>query len=225
MEAGKEHWLEKRKDPVHAKRKGIVETFWIIGSKNTLNNHTTSRRGSDVNSDSEQFSDTEQMAASFTTISGTSTYENSEVRESNLNVKHAFNLALYDLPDYSANGGDLDLINWHVIVLGGYLQQILYHRDRLGMPESRVYNPGKAIARGSCVFDEVSETTSLPDLNEKSKMAKSDPFSIVLPRSVITHLRDFISISAQNYRSNPFHSFARTTRVSMLTREFLQQIA
>lgn len=29
ISAGKEHWVKRRGDPVHAKGKGIMQTFWI----------------------------------------------------------------------------------------------------------------------------------------------------------------------------------------------------
>jgi class 3 adenylate cyclase len=88
IEGGKGHWLEKRKEAVHAKGKGIVETYWVVGSTRTLNQGKQRR----TSNESERLSDTEKMTASYSTMSAASTFN---LNDSNWELLAAGNLMTY----------------------------------------------------------------------------------------------------------------------------------
>jgi hypothetical protein len=65
MQAKRGHWLEKRKDPIHAKGKGLMETYWI--RRSTAKHRTSGQNKAKVPNDyhdSADFSESEFMSDS-----------------------------------------------------------------------------------------------------------------------------------------------------------------
>jgi len=229
--SGKGHWLESREGGVQAKGKGTLQTFWVVRSRKTLKSKKTSENHSSFdNSDSDRsalsFSDSEQMTTSQSSAS--SFFDQSRSTQGvgwTNSSPPSKNVALYDLPAVSSRGSQTDLVEWHVETMGNYLKQILWQRNRLGISSDHVKDPANALPRGTCIFDEVSETISLASTVETSLLSKSELACFPLLQSVESQLRDYISTVVESHRGAPFHNFAHTTHVSIFVHKFLQKIA
>ncbi len=228
-QAHKNHWLEKREDPIHAKGKGLMETYWIRAYKKRRTpkkekSYLEYNENSET-SDSEGFSDSDLLLSSFT--SSTSRLSDTMSENSLHEFSRGDGIALYDLPAYSSHHAEKELIEWHVKVLGQYLRKNLHQRNlQGGVTRSPLQGRNKDLIRASCPFDEISET--IPMLNQLRTKTHTqtitDPSSVVLPSRVVDQLRDFVTTIAQSYRQNHFHNFARATHTAMFMHKFLQEI-
>jgi len=173
--AGKSEWLKMRKDKVHAKGKGEMQTYWLTlgGSKS----ESVASSGADEVSDiqpSHEAVDAEHAAL-------TASKRTKSVVEK-ISVEKTERL-----------------IEWNVDVLHRLLKQIVARRraekgvsgyEPEYMEENNVdYNTSSP---SGTTIDEVAEIITLPQFNATAVSNQEDPDSVILPAHVVDQLYDYV---------------------------------
>jgi 3'5'-cyclic nucleotide phosphodiesterase len=113
------------------------------------------------------------------------------------------------------------LIDWNVDVLQGLLKKVVAMRTQESMrPTRKLAKLKLERERDSIVLDEVKEVIEIRCKSEY----KRDPDTIELGSVVTAQLRDFITVIAQNYRNNHFHSFEHASHVTQSVMKLLGRI-
>jgi len=97
------------------------------------------------------------------------------------------------------------LIDWNVDVLQGLLKKVVAMRKSDSKKLTRKLAKIKIEhEEGQMVIDEVKEVINIRSVKSDYRQ---DPNTIELGSVVVAQLRDFVTVIAQNYRANHFHSF------------------
>eukprot|EP00934_Nitzschia_sp_Nitz4_P002898 Nitzschia sp. Nitz4//scaffold52_size167869//46818//50525//NITZ4_002268-RA/size167869-processed-gene-0.157-mRNA-1//-1//CDS//3329554011//2888//frame0 len=233
--AEKGHWLEKREDPIHAKGKGLMETYWI--KKRSRRDHDPnlpkSKSQETDNSDSENLSDSEIFNASLTSITSRLTdssrlSDNSRLSELSGKIEISMpreKKLLSALMPHTTPNSEKDLISWHVTTLTMYLKNIVHQRRQQGgIVKSPGLHRARSIVRGSCPYDELSESIHVPKRGRSFVAPQGRPSEVTLSPNVVNQINDFVTTISQSYRGIPFHNFIRATHTAMFLHNFLQEI-
>ena len=80
------------------------------------------------------------------------------------------------------------------------------------------------MGRDKIILGEVKEVISMPKYDHEAYKMQVDPKTIKLDPNVETQLREFVSVIASLYLSNPFHNFAHCSHVAMSIMKLLSRI-
>ena len=222
-EANKGHWILPRKEMVHAKGKGLVQTYWVVDTGPSKAEGSTSRM-SETESDHSENDDDDIMEE-----------EKDEVPDTPP-PKRAWS----DLPPHMQR-----LIHWNVDMLGKLLKNVVAarmgaeandsHRHsriinlsiNLGLKQ-RISDQSTSLSAGSrdsgtpngmLVMnnprEEYSEAISLPRFDPKVLVQDVDPNDIQLDEVVARQLEDYVTTVACAYHGK-FCSFGSHWRSSLL---------
>ena len=203
LAAGKESWIQAREDKVHAKGKGILQTYWLVNVGRGLGDNHSSNGESDREADELQV----PAVAMNPSISNAAT---KEVRASSIEKHHR-------------------LVEWNVEILQRLLKQVAARRNCLP-EEQQAHSVGSPIpskgmpCTGATVLDEVCEIITLPEFNAEAVRQQVKPESIVLGPEVLEQLHEYVSGIAALYRGNPFHNFEHASHVTMSVVKLLSRI-
>ena len=212
---------------VNAKGKGLVNTFWVTRGAEIVT-MVNRRRPSCAQSDTERMSSScaSISATSNTSGSNGSIVDMSENSCSLLGVTILSKSTLQKSSPRSTDGKNCECIDWHVETMAAYLKRIVALRNCYEA-DQRVENPKDLIKRGELVLDELSEEIRLLPV---SKLAQKVAIHGVgkseeqICDEVISQLRDFVTMTEELYRDNPFHNFTHATHVAMSIHEMLLSI-
>jgi hypothetical protein len=191
ISGGKANWVELREDMVHAKGKGELQTYWL-----KLKGGRADHELSNVSETSSASDDTDCIDAA-PLLSGVSGDSNAA----------------------SKNEKFQRMIDWNADILAKLLQRILATRVAVGgtqkpAPDSKLQAiEVKTAEIGNCMKD-VVEIIRLPKFDEA--VYDFDPDSILVTDKVAKQLRNYVSLIASMYRSNPFHNFEHASHVAMV---------
>ena len=128
------------------------------------------------------------------------------------------------------------LVEWNVEIMTKLLKQIVSRREawqKLGRKgfannsrdsHSAAQTLSSHNVVGSTVLDEVLEVIELPAFDHRLEQDPTGTSKVVLSTPVTTQLREFVSIIATMYRSNPFHNFEHASHVTMSVVKLLSRI-
>jgi hypothetical protein len=216
ISANKDHWIHPRKEMVHAKGKGLVQTYWVIGTKPSSHVSTKSLVG-----------------ASNPTMTSTSTSimdngdDHSDITEEPLDNIHTSMGAYGQSTDKEELVDPLDvsphlqrLIDWNVDMLAKIIKTILATRyarrsmdldaaSRLLMSDSATSGPPPTLIINANPRNEYCEAIHLPhyDPGRTVKRGSMGGGSAELDEAVKHQLRDYITTIACAYNDHPFHNF------------------
>ena len=199
--AGKQHWIQPRKEKIHAKGKGELQTYWlnIDGGENKTSSVTTSETSAD-SGDVASTGGKNGAKASFADQMDIKTIEAKQQR----------------------------LIDWNTALLIKQLRLIVAQRQAMGTkPDSldsiHALERGQTQGEGT-VLDEVVEVVNLPKFDARCASAETEADNIQLGENVEMQLRDYVQTIAAMYRNNPFHNFEHASHVTMSTVKLLSRI-
>ncbi|GKZ00220.1 hypothetical protein MPSEU_000974900 [Mayamaea pseudoterrestris] len=203
--AGKGHWLEERKDVVHAKGKGALKTFWL--KINKASNYATSNTDSGTSSGgSVGAADTEQEDTSVNEVS----------------VKEVF-IAPQPVSEKYAR-----LIDWNTEILFRILKQVVARRDaskQMPTSEAQLRQLEMDTLRSTrIVLDEQVDVIMLPKYDSEVAARQVNPDDIVISEDIHDLLREYMQDVATSYRDNPFHNFEHVSHVTMSVVKLLSRI-
>lgn len=189
--AGKKHWYYARDEKVHAKGKGELSTYWIVGRD------SDPWRGS-----STQF-DLSETAYDYS--------ESPDLEGS----QHSFGVMM---PTKKLPKGER-LVDWMTDVLARLLTETHASRmvngtkpDTFTLITSLEHQTTLQLSDTN-VIDEVCEIIHLPQFNSKKAANTAHMEEAQLPASATQQLRGYVSTVAQLYKNNPFHNFEHARQV------------
>lgn len=234
-EANRGHWIIPRKEMVHAKGKGLVQTYWVVDTAASKAEGGSASRLSETESDHSDNYDDEDDGA--------------EEEKNEAIATPPPKRAWSDLPPHMQR-----LIHWNVDMLGKLLKNVV--AARMGMEanddrrQSRIMNLSINLGLMSRVSDqstslsagsrdsgtpngmlvmnnpreEYSEAISLPRFDPKILTHDVDPNDITLDEVVARQLEDYVTTVACAYHENPFHNFEHASHVTMSANKILKRV-
>ena len=203
IEAGKNRWLEPRRDLVTAKGKGSLQTYWVVFRPPSSMSHVSTTNTSQEN-ESNPSQDT------------SSSNGDDMVGDADRSFRGGNNF------EYTSIQHTDRLVSWTVDVLQGLLKKLVATRNP--STQSSMHHDFVTAAQvkpGSTVLDEVKEFIVLP---KKPASYQQDPSTIELAPAVLGQLRDYVQAIAANYNDNPFHSFAHACHVGQSVMKLLARV-
>ena len=206
-QAGKENWIKPRKEPVVAKGKGEMKTYWL----NPKSRKGSSTAGTDVANDDDNISIASENSCHQSGNEGS------------------------PLPTSRTGGPEENakiqrLIGWNVDVLLRLLKMIVASRGS----DQQVVAPNESVkaletqilVSTTTVEAEVPEFVSFLAFDEDRavEMASIDPENIMLTADVEGQLRDYVALIASMYGDHPFHNFEHASHVTMSVSKLLGRI-
>jgi hypothetical protein len=221
MDAGKEHWLVKRKDTVQLKGKGTLKTYWVTvnGSRSQQGAGGGGERGGERGGGAGE---TSPELISPTAVEGVS--------------KGLMEGDPFD-------NKTLRLIDWNMDVLTRLMKRIIARRQSARHNKtsrrSCTLSPSSASSTDASLsplqwtgkgdtrqpLDEVVEIIHLPKLAESERHAEEEDITnIILDSDVVQLTRDYVMALAAMYHDNPFHNFEHACHVTMSVAKLLSRI-
>jgi Adenylate and Guanylate cyclase catalytic domain len=188
LEAGKA-WTNPREDLVHAKGKGMLQTYWVeLQKKASQSGHTGSTSSGD---------------------------ETSRLNPSDLDDDKWIDVSLGPRKrKVQLDEKEQRLVDWNTDVLCRLLKQVVARNNAAG--SSKCIRRPDSIAPAQCsrtmVIDEVVEMIELPELDVTAHASMASYEQIVLDEQVIEQIRDYICTIASLYRKNYFHNFEHVSQ-------------
>lgn len=191
MAVGKERWLSERKDPVHAKGKGVLRTFWLRIGDGSIASGSYAR--------SSQASSTDENPS----LLNSSFEESDRIPEKPRRTKKR---AI--VPTQKKSSKADRLVQWNADLLARHLKEIQAQR-RIRAKQLDTVKPRKAVHETFCgdtdILDEVKDVLEL--LAHSSSVQTIDAESLELPPEVQKQLVDYVHTIADLYHEHPFHNW------------------
>lgn len=228
IECGKAEWLRPRDDLVKVKGKGMVQTWWL--ASRPKESSTTEK----VPFAKEDRLFEENMSTRMMCIDTDLSDSEWSCNDNSFFMSKGHLSTLVEDEDELIDTEDVDRsdevdsrqkhIRWHTDQLAKALKRIVAKRPQ-GPPVdlSRLkFVPSE----GSLSIDELVNSIPAPESNEVAGSAPNiDPDDIILSPAVTAQLLDFVSVIKTMYQPrNKYHSFERSTHVSMAASMFLNRI-
>ncbi|CAJ1960726.1 unnamed protein product [Cylindrotheca closterium] len=208
--AGKSHWLRSRDQPVTAKGKGKLHTYWLMTKQEEAGVVITSNSGS-----ADKLLD--NASGSFNNIPSGIAEASLDLRTNSLEEIEKL------LPPKTRR-----LCQWNVDVLTRLLKQVVAHRLATNEGskgwENELTKREQEIRSQISVLDEVVEIIPLPGFDQRVYKRQQDPDKIELSDQVIEQIRLYVACIAAMYRDNPFHNFDHASHVMMSVSKLLSRI-
>ena len=239
VEGNKSHWIMPRKDPVHAKGKGIIQTYWILSRATSSwdDDSQVSEERDEEDSDSKAIAHDEDLNGDVSLPTG-------PIRRGRSDISPHMRR----------------LITWNVDLLANLLKQVVANRQCLQGKRRQSRNLsmsipdfgiGAAIQRASLAISlpsssiSSSPSTTIPEplvsvfaspreeYAEIIHLPKFDPnilYNSVLPSEVqlgdrvMQQLQDYVTSIALAYNDNPFHNFEHASHVTMSANKLLKRV-
>ncbi len=117
------------------------------------------------------------------------------------------------------------LVDWMTEVLVEHITTVVIVRDRCPFKQE---NSGTDMVYeappGTICLDEVQDFISMPEFNAEVAEAALDAQLVNIPKEITSQLREYVTLIARSYRSNPFHNFEHACHVTMSVSKLLRRI-
>ncbi|KAG7338693.1 adenylate/guanylate cyclase [Nitzschia inconspicua] len=200
IENGKGSWLTAREDPVNAKGKGMLQTYWLDPSRGKSGSVISST--ADVETESSFGRDDPR---SLHNISTSLTKESKEEMIERL-------------------------IDWNVVLFEDLLKDIVHQCSSQSMTRKACQQDERITETlqldGISIRDEAMKTISMPNFESFQYKSHVDKDSVRLESIVLDQLRSYITAIAHLYSTeHAFHGFEHASHVLMSTVKLLQRVA
>jgi Adenylate and Guanylate cyclase catalytic domain len=187
---GKAHWIVPRSDPVEAKGKGLLHTFFLDIKKQSSGSQTSAKS---ANSSECDIVYTPHLQS------------DSNKAETGSSLDHLD-------PQLRR------IVEWNSDILLRFLRQIVARRNAVekyrmdgstkqSLTSEYACDGGDSSGRHKTVLDEAKEIIVLPEFNAKVVQNEEDPRGVVLPTEVVRQTKEFVAVVASLYHTdNPFHN-------------------
>ena len=212
VKAGKGHWIQKRAEPVAAKGKGKMVTYWVISGSDRKDGESTTSGSSTCRTSSEDDSP-----------GSTRKKQPKHVRETREKVEQL------QLP--SSIEGDMRdrisrLVEWNVEILLPFIRQIGARRIAKAKCQSYKSKAADILEKPSLwergerkPLDEVQEIVALPEFDQAiaNQNLEAHLDKVEITSETVHQLRTFIATIATMYQANnAFHNFEHASHVTMV---------
>jgi class 3 adenylate cyclase len=198
IKGGKQAWVQRRSDPVIAKGKGSIQTYWL-----TL---TEDRKSTNHSSDGRS----ENSIQDYTEIDGCiekfgteSVSQSRTLRLINWNVEQLFFLLKQVVVHRNAISAAHSIFS--IEALESEVNVCTHQTNTLPL-------------------DEVQEIITLPEFDRSASRNRQDPDTVEISPVVLEQLKMFVTWIASMYRANPFHNFDHASHVLMSVIKLMSRI-
>ena len=206
---GRGTWIKPREDPVQAKGKGTLKTFW-------LEEDVAPPRLWQENDDADEEFQTEIHEDDGINLDGLGTSSVASASKDNNSERGGGLLAaMVNTPTPVDNAAALmerktqRLVDWNTELLMQLLKQVVARRfavsGRRTQPDA-LWEMAQKVGEGHMPVEEVLEIIQMPDFDERA-IRQVDPDTVILSPEVTAQCRTYVSMLAAMYRDNPFHNF------------------
>jgi 3'5'-cyclic nucleotide phosphodiesterase/Adenylate and Guanylate cyclase catalytic domain len=213
MAAGREEWVEARKDVVTAKGKGRMNTYWLKTKEEGrffCAEDTKSESGRTTKlMDSVDFV---QVAKDVKKRTRSSVVDNARS-------------SIDGVVPVARDRRTQRLIDWNSDILLGFLRQIVARRKatrRNQSSQSTLTAMATNIGKGLLVIDELTDVIVMPEFDERGAQVQGSKAEV--PSVVIEQLHEYVSVIAMMYRDLPFHNFEHASHVAMSVNKLLSRV-
>jgi hypothetical protein len=183
IEHGKENWIQAREEVVHAKGKGVIQTYWVLTRRQATSIVEVERPKFIQSNLPDSNSDLESVGSGNLSIWGEEDHLDESANGS------------FDLVSTMRGRKNDRLIDWQVDLLLRLIKQIIAGREPTATPIS---SPSTVVETCPVVFEEVSESIELPKFDPEAARARLSTADV--PDVVILELREYVSTIASRYR-------------------------
>ncbi|CAB9525464.1 Receptor-type guanylate cyclase gcy [Seminavis robusta] len=203
--AGKENWILPRPDLVEAKGKGDMQTYWAI--------HHSNRDARTANS-----------------VTGVSSVSGESMRSSLPSGEHGNGWDgpqedenfILNLPTTSRSAKNARLVDWNVELLVQQLKRVEAQRSP-NLAGKFVEDPMAVLKdKAETPYEEVVEAFQIPKFDDGHVFR--DSMSVELDSKAVEQLHQVVTIIADKYRDNAFHSFEHASHVTMSVHKLLNRV-
>jgi hypothetical protein len=192
--AGKSHWLTPRDDQVNAKGKGILHTYWL-NTQPSISSTKTFSEGDKTSNESDCMDETNSMK--MNTIK---TEESVSVMKNN------------------------NQVSWICELLMMHIKNVVSHRTEGRNHVFSKSNFACHLLPKTAPIDEVVESIVLPEFKDQKKDLSVASNDVTIDDTVVSQLKQLISILAKSYNDNPFHNFEHACHVTMSVNKLLTRV-
>lgn len=236
-EAHKGHWCERRKEPVQAKGKGEMITYWVNPKTSVAGSQHSFASTSVLLAPQSPSEARPKDGAAVATADGSQAQTSITLGQE----RHPESAPAATLEEetktsqYYPNKESVcpklqRSISFISGVLLGLLREIVARRLAMGkrtIGQTQATRQARMAMQpepGTLVLDEMEEIISLPKFDPKATRRFVDPETVELPTEVADQLHSFVTVVALMYQDNPFHSFNHATHVTMSVCKLLSRI-
>ncbi|CAB9520029.1 Receptor-type guanylate cyclase gcy [Seminavis robusta] len=198
-EAGKENWIQKRSEPITAKGKGTMQTYWLAG----MSPVERTGKKTETASISEDFSKGGEDLWDFPT-------EDEDTQRTARRVEWFVDSLIGILKQVVAHRNAKH-------VAGTY-------RPSSSDAEAVAKLERATTGERHDFLGEVQEIISLREFDREAAKVLQDPSNVVIDPVVVEQLRDFVASIASMYRQNEFHNFEHASHVTQSVLKLLSRI-
>ena len=217
--AGKGHWLVPRDNPVAAKGKGLVQTYWLQPNKRRPSMNTESMRLSVDGSSSDGYG-----------LPTSGEREDAEVHRAlskswkNINIENGASM------ETGVSMAKERLIRWNAAILESFLLKIVERRNATNggddpfnsLSEVNDFTPSEE-DKVLSFSEKLCEKVMFPD------DSYSEEYPVVLAGTSINpkaraQLLEYVTAIASMYRDVPFHNFDHASHVTMSANKLLNRV-
>jgi class 3 adenylate cyclase len=206
--AGKQHWVIPRKDKVHAKGKGELQTFWLMTVHEYATSHVTSTSEGSSSHDIGAHDVLQEMPLS---------------RSNSISNMHESQTASVFVEAKLQR-----LVDWNTALLLRHIKSIITQRRNLGtVPDEcdKIRKLETSRPRlGETVLNEVVEIVELPCFDKRACLNAEEAEKVILGEELEIQTRNYVQTIAAMYRDNPFHNFEHASHVTMSSVKLLSRI-
>lgn len=175
---GKQHWVHRRRDNVHVKGKGILETFFITPPSDLVSSTDLTEDLSD--DPSQHYPESPAYIRNSSTIIDIFTSREHGKRQERL-------------------------VSWMVELFKRRIATIIAHQDpnKVGKckPQDLIYR----VPKGKTSLDEVAAVIKLPTFDPIAAERAELRGEVELNHIIVKQLREIVTAIAAMYQENPFH--------------------
>ena len=212
----REHWLTRRDDSVLAKGKGVLDTYWLVPTKNSKH------RGGGGN---EMFSDELNAPPPESAIVPPSPSKKPSIAS----ASQAITTTMKEDDESRKNR----LIDWMVQLLVERIRAVVARNMAIKLKHDKknALEFTRSNDKSTICLDETVDMIKLSKFDARADIKSSkvsslddDASNAKVPPEVISQLRDCITQISNTYRSNPFHNFDHACHVTLCVDKFLKRI-
>jgi hypothetical protein len=197
--AGKSHWITPRKELVSAKGKGEMQTYWLL-----LQGSVKAAGGPDER--------------------GLSTTSSAPLRPQLTRQRSTLRIFDEAIAQQLQESDRIDrLVDWNVQLMMSMLRRIVAQRGET-KPSLKRQDEPLHMPTSWAMLEEVCEVVVLPTFDPVKVSKSPDASEVILPQTIESELRDYISQIAASYLKNPFHNFEHASHVCLSAIKLLKRI-
>ena len=208
--AGKGHWLEKRKEPIHAKGKGDLQTYFVGSGFDRHERGSATGSVGNVPTNNLRASSSEEPEKKH--ISG---LDQRSLRLVEWNVEMLLAILKQIIARREAT---LAAASGRRMTMGSKKSRTNSSLDGTEVTTLTPFDDDHP------PLEEVKEIIHLPGFNRKVASKQRDPEDVEVPPKVISQLREYVIAIAGMYRQNDFHNFEHASHVTMSVIKLLSRI-